>query len=54
MAQEGAGISIPEGAQEMTECGPQCRGLVGKVVVGQRLDSMVPEIFSNLNDSVIL
>lgn len=32
----------------------QCHGLVHKVVFDHRLDSMISEVFSNLNDSVIL
>lgn len=38
----------------MTGCGTQGSGLVDKVVLGQRFDSMILEVFSNLNDSMIL
>lgn len=48
------GVSIPEGAQEMAGFGPQCHSLVDKLEVSQRLDSMVSEVFFNLNYSVIL
>lgn len=40
--------------QETTGCDTQCRGLIDKMVISQRLDSMILEVFSNLNDSVIL
>lgn len=36
------------------EFGMWCHGQVNKVVFGLRLDSMIPEIFSNLNDLLIL
>lgn len=39
--------------QETTGCGTQCPGLVDKVGISHRLDSMVLEIFSNLTGSVI-
>lgn len=32
----------------------QCLGPVDMVVIGQRLDSVILEVFSDLNDSVIL
>lgn len=35
-------------------CGTQGSGLVDKVGMSQRLDVMILEVFSNLNDSVIL
>lgn len=37
----------------MTGCGTWCYVLVGVVVFGQRLDSMILEIFPSLNDSMI-
>lgn len=43
-------MSVPGEAQEIT----QCQGLVDKVVFGQRLVSMILEVFSNFNDSMIL
>lgn len=51
-AQESGGITVPEGAHETTGRGTWCYGLVDKVVIGQRLDLVILEIFSNLNDSV--
>lgn len=38
----------------MTADGTQCSGLGDKVLSGQRLDSMVLQVFSNLTGSVIL
>lgn len=38
----------------VTGCGTQCSGSVDRVVIRQRLDSMILEVFSNLNDSVTL
>lgn len=38
---------------EMSGCGTWCSGLAGKVVIGQRLNSIL-EIFSNQNDAVAL
>lgn len=43
-------MSVPRGLQEIT----QCQSLVDKVVFGQRLDSTILEVFSNLSDSMIL
>lgn len=51
------GVTIPAGVQEITGRGTKCHGLVDKVVgqvIRQRLDMMIMEVFSNLNDSVIL
>lgn len=36
---------------EMSGCGTWCSGLAGKVMTGQRLNSIL-EVFSNLNDPV--
>lgn len=36
--------SLPVSAQEMTELGTWCDGLVDKVVTGQGLDSMISEL----------
>lgn len=36
----------------MTGCGTRCHGLDDKVVISQRLVSMIPEVLSNLNGSV--
>jgi len=38
----------------MCRCGTFGQGLVGMVVMGWRLDLMILEVFSNLNDSMIL
>lgn len=48
----GGGIPIPGGVRGMTECGTQCSGVRDRVGIGDRLDSMTPEVFSNLSDSV--
>lgn len=37
----------------MTGGGSERSGLADKVVVSQRLDSMISEVFSNLSDCVI-
>lgn len=37
----------------MTACGTQCSGLGDKVGIGHSLDSMILEVFSTLNDSVV-
>lgn len=47
----------PEGSTVstlMTGRGTQCHGLSDKVVIDQRCDLMILDIFSNLNDAVIL
>lgn len=46
------GVTIPGGVQEVTGCEIQDFGLVDKVVVGQRLDSMILEGFF-FNDSMV-
>ena len=38
----------------MCRCGTSGHGLVGMAVLGGRLDFMILEVFSNLNDSMIL
>lgn len=53
-AQGDGGVAITRSVQEMTDCGTQSCGSVDMAVFGQRLDSMIPEVFSNLNGSVIL
>lgn len=52
--QEGAGVTFPGSAQETPGCGTLCYGLVDKVVIVPRLDSMILDIYSNLNYSMIL
>lgn len=47
--QGGGGIPIHE---EMTGCDPQCSGLADKVGIGQNLDLMILEVFSNIVDAV--
>lgn len=38
--------------RDWVECGTDCHGLVGKVVISQKLDSMILVVFSNLSDSM--
>lgn len=45
----GGGVPINE---EITGCGLQCSGLADKVGIGQNLDWMILEVFSNLDDTV--
>jgi len=47
-AQGGGGVPIPGGVQKMCRCGTSVYGLVGMVVLGGWLDSMILEVFSNL------
>ena len=47
------GVPIPGGVQKPCGCGTS-HGLAGMVVLGRRLDLMILEDFSNLNDSMIL
>ena len=53
-AQGSGGVTIPAGVQKTCRCGISGHGLVGIVVLGGRLDLMILEVFSNLNDSMIL
>lgn len=46
--------AIPEGVQEKGRCCIERRGLVGTVVMGQWLDSVILVLFSNLTVSVML
>lgn len=53
-AQGSGGVLIPGGVYRNTERGTQCSGVVDMVVfIGHTLDSMIPEIFSSLIDSLI-
>jgi len=52
-AQGSGGVPIPEGVQKMCRCGTSGHGLAGMVVLGGWLDSMILEVVSNLNDSMI-
>jgi len=47
-AQGGGGVPVPGGVQKTCRCGTSRCGLVGMVVLGGWLDSMVLEVFSNL------
>ena len=53
-AQRSGGVPIPGGVQKMCRGGISGHGLAGMVVLGWRLDLMILELFSNLNDSMIL
>ena len=53
-AAQGGGVTIPEGVQETWRCGTEGPGLVVMAVMDWWLDWMILEIFSNLNDSMIL
>ena len=46
--------TVPGGVQEMCTCGTEWHTLVSKVVTGWWLDWIILEVFSNLNDSMIL
>lgn len=48
------GVTIPEGIQELTECGTQCHDLIDKVEIFKYFGLDVLDVFSNLNDLVIL
>lgn len=43
---------MPEGVHRVTGCGTPCSGLVDKVGIGPRLESIL-EVFSNLRGSVL-
>lgn len=49
-----AKVSVPESVQETADHGTQCYDFIDQVVFGQRLHLMTLEVFSNLNDSMIL
>ena len=53
-AQGSGGVTIPGGVQKRCGYGTSGHGLAGIVVMGWQLDLMILEVFSNLNDSVIL
>jgi len=44
----------PSGVQKTCRCGTSGHGLAGMVVLGRWLGLMILEVFSNLNDSMIL
>ena len=47
-AQGGGGVPIPGGVKKTCRCGTSGYGLIGMVVLGGWLDSMILEVFSNL------
>lgn len=47
------GAAVPGGVREPWRCGTERCGLVGLVGMGQQLDTMTLEAFSNLDDSTI-
>ena len=53
-AQGGGGVTAPGGVQEAWRCGTEGCGQWVILVVGGQLDYMILEVFSNLNDSMIL
>ena len=53
VAQGGGGVPVPGGVQGEVGRGAWGQGLVVTLVVGGRLDQMILEGFSDLNDSVI-
>ena len=48
------GTHIPRVVQKTCRYGTSGHGLLGMVVLGGWLDLMILEVFSNLNDSIIL
>jgi len=48
------GVPIPGGVQKTCRCGTLGHGLADMVVVGGWLNSMILEVFSKPNDSMIL
>jgi len=53
-AQGSSGVTITGGVQKLCRCGSEGHSIVGMVVMGWQLDLMILEVFSNLNDSVII
>ena len=53
-AQRGGEVTIPGGVQKMCRHGLSGHGLGDMIVLGCRLDLMILEVFSNLNDAMIL
>ena len=47
-------MSVPGGVQEMFGCCTEGHGLVKTLMIAERLEWMVMEVFSNLDGSVIL
>ena len=53
-AQGSGGVTIPGGVQKPSGCGPLGHGLTGMAVLGWWWDLMILEVFSNLNNPMIL
>jgi len=52
---QGSGaVPIPRDIHKTCRCGTSGHGLAAVVVLGWRLDLMISQVFSNLNDSMIL
>jgi len=47
-------VTVPGGVPELWRCGTEGHGQWATLVVGGWLDWVILEVFSNLNDSVIL
>lgn len=48
------GVTIPAGVQKTISCNPWFCCLVDVVVISERLDLMILEVFCSLNDCIIL
>jgi len=48
--QGSGGVTIPGGIQKACRCATSGHGLAGIMVLGWRLDFMILEVFSDLND----
>jgi len=54
-AAQGSGeVTVPGGARKMCRCGTLGHGLTGMAVMGGCSDSMILEVFSNLNNAMSL
>lgn len=53
MASQGRGEATIPGVLKKL-CDTQCHGLIDRVEIVQRLDSLILEVFSRLNDSVTM
>jgi len=53
-AQGSGGVTIPRSVQKTCRCGTSGHGLAGMVLLVGWLDFMILEIFSNLNDSMMV
>ena len=53
-AQVGGRVTIPGVVQKTCRYGTSGHGLADMMVLGWRLDFMILEVFSNINESVIL